>query len=210
MPNKRKCNRSHPWAKVHFSHGLVFGEQISRRGQRWSNTNHDINLQLKFEFSNVQPQSLPRRRVLAKFHLLHEPSLQSLWTSVYSQQSTNGLEERITWEEATWKKVTGLQIAIVEELSVCGTAGEHSKQKSFWREEHLYMALFAHSLELQPLVKRCIKFTDVEIERGAFTLHRTLANHNMLPINEPISLWPRGCSETESPIGQRLKNRSKP
>ena len=42
----------------HFSHGLVFGEQISRRGQRWSNTNHDINLQLKFEFSNVQHHNL--------------------------------------------------------------------------------------------------------------------------------------------------------
>jgi len=39
---------------------------------------------------------------------------------------------RMAWEKETHgKKVTGLQIAIVEELSVCGTAGEHSKQKSF-------------------------------------------------------------------------------
>jgi len=38
----------------HCSHGLFFGEQISRSGQRWSNTNKDINLQLKFEFGNVQ------------------------------------------------------------------------------------------------------------------------------------------------------------
>ena len=69
---------------------------------------------------------------------------------------------------------------MVEDLSVCGTAGElHSKQKSFWREEHSYIALFAHSLEPQPLVKRCIKFTDVEIERGPFTWHaRTLKAQN--------------------------------
>ena len=150
------------------------------------------------------PQSLPRRRVLAKFHLLHEPSLQSLWASIDSQQSPNGLGERNTWEEATWKKVTGLQIAIVEELSVCGTAGEHSKQKSFWREEHLYIALFAHSLELQPLVKRCVKFTDVEIERGAFTLHA----HTRKPQNATHK-WTNLSLTTRMFFGQRLKNRSK-
>ena len=43
---------------MHCSHGLFFGEQISRSGQRWSNTNHDINLQLKFKFSNVQHHNL--------------------------------------------------------------------------------------------------------------------------------------------------------
>ena len=160
---------------MHCSHGLFFGEQISRSGQRWSNTNHDINLQLKFKFSNVQHHNL--------YHV------EGFWQSStccmnhpYSRCGQVSIlnNPRMAWEKETHgKKVTGLQIAIVEELSVCGTAGEHSKQKSFWREEHLYIALFAHSLELQPLVKRCVKFTDVEIERGAFTLHaRTLKPGN--------------------------------
>ena len=43
---------------MHFSHSLFFGEQVLHRGQRWSNANHDINLQLKFQFGNVQNHNL--------------------------------------------------------------------------------------------------------------------------------------------------------
>ena len=55
-----------------------------------------------------------------------------------------------------------------------------------------------------------ITVTDVGIERGPLTLHARILKHKMLGINEPIFLWPRECSDNESPIGQWLKNRSKP
>ena len=53
-------------------------------------------------------RSLPRRRALGKFHLVHGASLQSLWTNVY---------QWIPWQEATWKKVTDPRMAEVKDLS---------------------------------------------------------------------------------------------
>ena len=47
--------------------------------------------------------------------ILSGASLQSSCTNVYYW---------IPWQEATWKKVTDSRIEVVEDLSVCGTAGE--------------------------------------------------------------------------------------
>ena len=45
---------------MHFSYSLFVGRRISHWCQRWSNANHDINLQSKFAFGNAQNHDLYR------------------------------------------------------------------------------------------------------------------------------------------------------
>ena len=75
---------------------------------------------------------------------------------------------------------------------------------------HCYIALLAHSLEPQALVKRCISSLPWKLRDILLLGMHALSKYKMKSINEQTILWIREYSETERPIGQWLKNHSQP
>ena len=89
--------------------------------------NHDINLQLKFEFCKVQNHDLYRIAVpIGAWSITAIAVDKSLFSIIHER-----LDRKNQMGGPTWKEVSDLRIAVVEDLSICRTAGElQSKQKS--------------------------------------------------------------------------------